>query len=348
MDFLTFNLAGNSIKEYLIALGVFIIVFLILRFFRTVGINKLKKLTQKTKNDFDSSLVAVIESVGFLFYLIFPLYLASRFIVLSNLADKIIYYLFLAVLAYYLIKVVTSFIDYGSQKVIEKRKGGEFDPHLVKIATKIIKVIVWLVAVILILQNLGYNISTLVAGLGIGGIAIAFAIQNILGDIFASFSIYFDRPFEIGDFIIIGKDMGVVKKIGIKSTRLQTLQGEELVISNKELTSSRINNYKKMKKRRIVFSFGIAYETPNEKIKKVSEIVSDVIKEINFADLDRVHFKKFGDFSLEFEVVYYLNSSDYNVYMDIQERINLALKEKFEKEDIVFAYPTQTVYLQRS
>jgi len=348
MDFLNFNFAGNSIKEYLIALGVFILVFLILRLFRIVGINKLKKLTQKTENGFDNSLIAVVESVGFLFYLIFSLYLASKFVVLPNLADKIIYYLFLAVLAYYLIKVVTSFIDYGSKKVIEKRKGGELDPHLVKIAAKVIKIIVWLVAVILILQNLGYNISTLVAGLGIGGIAIAFAIQNILGDIFASFSIYFDRPFEIGDFIIIGKDMGIVKKIGIKSTRLQTLQGEELVISNKELTSTRINNYKKMKKRRIVFSFGIAYETPNEKIKKVSGIVSNAIKEIDLASLDRVHFKKFGDFSLEFEVVYYLNSSDYNVYMDTQQRINLALKEKFEKEDIVFAYPTQTVYLQRS
>jgi len=197
------------------------------------------------------------------------------------------------------------------------------------------------------LSNFGYNISTLIAGLGIGGVAIALALQNILTDIFASFSIYFDKPFQTGDFIIVGNDLGVVKKIGIKTTRLQTLQGEELVISNKELTETRIHNYKKMQKRRIVFNFGLTYDTSSAKLKKVLQILKGIIDKIEIAELDRVHFNKFGDFSLNFEVVYYLASSDYNEYMDTQQAINLAIKEKFEKDGIKFAYPTQTVFVNK-
>ena len=185
------------------------------------------------------------------------------------------------------------------------------------------------------------------AGLGIGGIAIAFALQNILSDIFASFSIYFDKPFKVDDFIIIGDDKGVVKKIGIKSTRIQTLQGEELVISNKELTESRVHNYKKMERRRIVFVFGVTYETPTEKVKKIPSIIKDIIEKTELADIDRVHFKEFADFSLNFEVVYYLKTSDYAEYMDTQQEINLAMKEHFEKEQIEFAYPTQTVFVHK-
>lgn len=221
-------------------------------------------------------------------------------------------------------------------------------PMVIDFLSKFLKVSLWGVAVIFILSNLGYNVSTLVAGLGIGGIAIALAVQNVLGDIFSSLSIYFDKPFVVGDFIIVGEDLGVVKKIGIKSTRIQTLQGQELVISNRELTESRINNYKKMERRRIVFGFGIKYETPLKKVKKIPGIVKDIVNNMELAQADRVHFKEFGDFSLNFEAVYYLNSSEYNKYMDTQEEINFAIKERFEKEDIEFAYPTQTVFVNRS
>jgi small-conductance mechanosensitive channel len=200
-------------------------------------------------------------------------------------------------------------------------------------------------AVPFILSSLGYNISALLAGLGIGGIAVAFALQTILADIFASFSIYFDKPFRVGDYIVVGNDRGTVKHIGIKTTRIKSLEGPELVISNKELTSSRIHNYKKMEKRRISFTIGIVYETPLEKVKKAKEIIENVIKDQKMAELDRVHFARFGDFSLEFEIVYYMLSTDYKDYMDTQEKINLKIKEEFEKEGIEFAYPTQKIYL---
>jgi small-conductance mechanosensitive channel len=176
---------------------------------------------------------------------------------------------------------------------------------------------------------------------------LAFGLQHILGDIFASFSIFFDKPFNVGDFIIVGDNMGVVKKVGIKSTRVQSLWGQEVVIPNKELTSARINNYKKMERRRVQFSFGVVYDTSAENLEKVLEITKGIVEKIELAELDRVHFKEYGNYSLNFEVIYYVNTPDYNKYMDIQQEINLLLKKRFEKEGITFAYPTQTVIVNK-
>jgi small-conductance mechanosensitive channel len=194
---------------------------------------------------------------------------------------------------------------------------------------------------------LGYNVNSLIAGLGIGGIAVALAVQNILGDLFSSFTLLLDKPFQVGDYIVIGADSGTVERIGMKTTRIKSLQGEELIVPNAELTGTRIQNFKKMTKRRVVFLIGITYETPHDKIKKVNDIVASIVNKSEHAELDRVHFKEFGDFSLNFEVVFYVNSSVYAVYMDTRQEINFALKEKFDKEGISFAYPTQTLFVEK-
>jgi small-conductance mechanosensitive channel len=165
--------------------------------------------------------------------------------------------------------------------------------------------------------------------------------------LFAAFIIYFDKPFKEDDFIIIGNDMGVVKEIGLKSTRIQALGGQELVMSNTELVNSRINNYKQMKKRRVVFGFGVKYDTGEAKLKKIKSIVTKIFKSVKDVDFDRVHFKEFGDFSLNYEVVYYVDKSDYNIYMDKQEEINMKIYSEFEKAGIDFAFPTQTIRIQK-
>lgn len=351
IEILNYTFWNNSVKEYLIALGVFVLSIIVLKLFKHVIVKKLKILMDHTRMEFDDLIINVIDSLGWPLYLLLALYLGCQLIQLPELLDKAIYYLFLISVVYYLVKGFQRIINYVFERLIkreEEKQGKEFDPSVIRLLNKIAKIVLWLVAIIIILQNLGYNISTLVAGLGIGGIAIAFALQNILGDIFSSFSIYLDKPFQVGDFIIVGNDMGVVKKIGIKSTRIQTLQGEELVVSNKELTETRVHNYKKMEKRRIVFTFGVLYETPTEKIKKIPALIKDIINKVDLVEIDRVHFKAFGDFSLNFEAVYYLNSSDYNQYMDTQQEINLAVKEQFAKEGIIFAYPTQTVFVNKT
>lgn len=197
----------------------------------------------------------------------------------------------------------------------------------------------------MILDNLGVNITGLVAGLGIGGIAVALAVQNILGDLLASLSIVLDKPFVIGDFIVVDSLSGTIEHIGLKTTRIRSLSGEQLIFSNNDLLKTRIRNYKRMSERRIVFSFGIIYQTPTEKLKNVNKIVRDIIEKTENARFDRVHFKEYGDSSLNFEVVYFVIDPDYNIYMDVQESINLEIFRQFGEEGIEFAYPTQTLYV---
>lgn len=346
---LTFQFLGNSLKNYLIALGIFLLVILILKIFKNLGVKKLKKLVDHTRTEFDDLIINIVDSIGWPFYFIIALYLSSKFLNLVPKIEKAFYYLLILGVTYYAVRGGQEIVNFFSQKLIEKRKKEDekFEPQTINLLSGIVKGILWVVAVILVLQNFGYNISTLIAGLGIGGVAVAFALQNILGDIFASFSIYFDKPFKVGDYIVIGEDRGRVKKIGIKTTRIQSIQGEELIISNKELTEKRVKNYGRIEKRRVSFLFGICYETPLEKVKMVPKILEEILKKEELVEIDRIHFKEFGDFSLNFEAVFFFQSRDYKAYLDAQQRIYLKLMEKFSQEGIEFAYPTQTIFLQR-
>jgi small-conductance mechanosensitive channel len=202
------------------------------------------------------------------------------------------------------------------------------------------------IAAVLILDNIpGVEITALVASLGIGGIAVALAVQNILSDLFASLSIVLDKPFVIGDFIIVDNCLGTVEHIGLKTTRLRSLSGEQLVFSNNDLLKSRVRNYKRMAERRVVFSVGVTYQTPLEKLERIPTLIRDTIEAQPAVRFDRAHFQGYGDFALNFEVVYYVLDPDYNRYMDIQQGINLGIYSSFAEEGIEFAYPTRTLYI---
>ena len=193
----------------------------------------------------------------------------------------------------------------------------------------------------------GVEVGTLITSLGVGGIAVALAVQNILGDLFASISIVLDQPFIVGDFITVGEYMGTVEHIGLKSTRVRSLTGEQLIFSNSDLLDSRIRNYKRMANRRVSFTIGVTYQTPYEKLVEIPEIVQEIIEAQPQTSFDRVHFKAYGDSSLNFEVVYYMLTSDYDVFVDVQQAINLEIFRRFAEEGIEFAYPTQTVFVAR-
>lgn len=210
----------------------------------------------------------------------------------------------------------------------------------------IVRTALWSIAVLLILDNLGFDITTLIAGLGVGGIAIGLAAQNILGDLFASLSIVFDKPFEIGDFIISGDYMGTVERIGLKTTRLRSLSGEQIVISNADLLSSRVRNYKRMAERRVVFSIGVTYGTPADVLAQIPTMVREAIEAQEKTRFDRSNFLAYGDFSLNFETVYYVLSSDYNVYAKIHEAILLTIYRRFQDAGIGFAFPTQSIHVE--
>lgn len=233
---------------------------------------------------------------------------------------------------------------------VERLGGEEGKPELRNRATTTTMVFLLRLAVILtvilaVLANLGVNITAFVASLGIGGIAIALALQNVLSDLFASLSIGLDKPFEIGDFIIVDDMLGTVEYVGVKTTRLRSLGGELIIRSNAELLKSVIRNYKSMQERRIVFGFRIMYETPIDKVPQVAQAVRDIITNIPDARLDRAHFSKLGSSSLEFEVVYYVLSPDYALYMDVQQRINLDLMRYCDAQKIGFAYPTTMLHV---
>ena len=218
--------------------------------------------------------------------------------------------------------------------------------HLMLIGL-IARIALWSVALLATLDNLGINITTLMASLGIGGIAVALAVQNILGDIFSSVSIALDKPFVIGDFIIVDSFMGTVEYVGLKTTRIRSLGGEQIIFSNTELLKNRIRNYKRMQERRVLFEFGIAYETSIENVKRIPKIVADAIAAHKTdTRFDRAHFKGYGESALQFEVVYYVLDPDYNKYMDIQQAINLVMLSRFRELGIAFAHPIRTLYMK--
>ena len=209
----------------------------------------------------------------------------------------------------------------------------------------IARVVLWSVIVLMALANLGIDVTALVAGLGVGGIAVALAVQNILGDLFASLTIVLDKPFVLGDFIIVGDYMGTVENVGLKTTRIRSLGGEQLVFGNSDLLSARVRNYKRMNERRIVFKIGVVYGTPHEKVERIPGMIREAVEHQENTRFDRAHFKEYGDSALVFETVYYMLVPDYNAYMDVQEGINLELYRRFQDEGIEFAFPTRTVFL---
>jgi small-conductance mechanosensitive channel len=209
------------------------------------------------------------------------------------------------------------------------------------------RLVLWSVLLLVALDNVGVDINALITGLGIGGIAVALAAQNILGDLFASLSIMFDKPFVLGDFIVVGDLMGTVEKIGMKTTRVRALSGEQLIFSNNDLLSSRIRNLKRMQERRVVFTVGVTYQTPADKLERIPAMIREIIQAQQGTRFDRSHFLNWGDSALLIETVYWVQSPEFQVYADIHQQVNLAIYRRFENEGIEFAYPTRTVHLVR-
>ena len=208
------------------------------------------------------------------------------------------------------------------------------------------KSVLWVTLAVLAVDNLGFDPTTMIAGLGIGGIAIALAMQNVLGDLIASLSIILDKPFEVGDFIVIDDLSGNVERIGLKTTRLRSLSGEQLVLSNNDLLQSRVKNYKRMKERRVLFTLGVVYETSHEKLVKIPQLVREIISGESKASFGRAHFSGYGDFALNYDIVYFVRTPLFDDYMDVQQNINLEIFRKFAEEGIEFAYPTRKVFVE--
>lgn len=338
----------NSIREWAISISIIAGLIFILVLFRWIVIRKLKAISAKTKTSIDDFIIVVLQSSGMPLLYLLSFYVGLRYLDFPGKIHSVLHVAMLIFATFYVIRIVSSFISYLFRQALARQTHNQQREKQSKGILLIIQIIIWLAGLLFLVDNLGYNITTLIAGLGIGGIAIALAAQTILGDLFSYLVIFFDKPFEIGDFIIIDDKMGSVEYIGIKTTRIRTLGGEQLICSNTDLTNSRVHNYKRMNERRVVFSFGIVYSTPSALIKQIPNSVQHIITSQEGTRFDRCHFKSFGDFSLNFETVYYILSADYNTFMDKQQEINLSVFEYFEQKQIDFAFPTQTLYINKS
>jgi small-conductance mechanosensitive channel len=346
LDFLACRYDGATVAGWIAFVLIAAVTFLVLRRIQRVTVRRLGAIATRTSTHLDDLVVSLISRTNVLFILLISLWAASAALTLSAGTLTIVH---AALLVGFIVQGglwASRVLDFVLERAIVARP--DFDPGLrtaVSAFRFIGRVAVWSAATLLVLSNLNVNVSTLIAGLGVGGIAIALAVQNVLGDLFASLSILLDRPFVVGEFIVIDSLAGTVEHVGLKTTRVRSLSGEQIVMSNGDLLKSRIHNYKKLAERRVLFSFGVTYDTGYEKLQRIPGMVREIVTGIDKTRFDRAHFKEYGDSSLNFEVVYFVLDPDYNIYMDIQQAINLAIYQRFGREGIEFAFPTHTLYL---
>jgi small-conductance mechanosensitive channel len=348
-SWLELTIFNNTVRDYTLAVFNLIALVIALMLSKRLLVRHLGKLAARTSNDLDDFMVSLLAQVGPPVFIVTSLYFVTLPLHLEDQVRTVIRYALVIVVTIRAVLILQQVVKYSISKTYRRARPDDAAADtVIKNLTNVVRWAIWALGVVFVLDNLGINISALVAGLGIGGIAVALAAQAVLGDLFSALSIFVDKPFEVGDFIIVDGMMGTVEYVGLKTTRIRSLSGEQLILSNSDLTKSRIKNYKRMETRRIAFKVGVVYQTSLEQTKKIPVLIKNIFQKINGVKLDRVHFESFGDFSLNYEIVYFVLSADYNVYMDKQQEINFAIKEVFEGERIEFAYPTQTVLVQSS
>jgi len=329
---------------WIVGLAIAVGVYLALAFARRLLLRRVERSDAQV--GWLNGLRQALVRTSSLFLLVLAIYAGTFFVALPPAVDRAISSALVIALflqgALWASHVVVGWIAWYAASKAEQNKAIANALGLIQLFAR---VVVWSIALLLILNNLGFDVTALVAGLGIGGIAIALAAQNILGDLFASLAIVLDQPFVVGDFIVLGDKMGTVERIGVKTTRIRSLSGEELIVANADLLASRIHNFKRMAERRVVFTIGVTYETPADKVEKLPDMLRAIVEAQDLVRFDRAHFARYGDSALIYEVIYWMLSADYNVYMDTQQRINLALFRQLQDEGVAFAYPTQTIYL---
>ena len=337
---------GQIVSEIIAFAVIFSLAIIIAWIGHSLFKRYLCRWATRTETNLDDEILRNVRAPIFLLAILFGLYYGLSGIASLQAYSKDFATAFtvgeILVITFTITRIINVLVSWYAEQSV--KHGRQISNHILFILKKVLQIVIYVFAFVIILGVFGQNLSGVIVGFGVGGIAVALAIQNILSDALTAFSIYFDHPFEVGDFIVVGDYAGTVTKIGIISTRIQLLQGEELIISNKNLISSSVRNFKKLERRRIVFAVKVTYDTPIQKLKKIPEIIGKIINNTEQAELDRIHFQQFGDFSLDFEIVYYITTADYNTYMDIQQKINYEIMEEFDKEKIEMAYPTQKIF----
>ncbi len=338
---------NNPLNRWLIAVGLAVGLALGLRLLLGLTGRLIRRISGKTKNGWDDSVAHALGRTKFIFLLLPGLAAGAPLLKLPAVVRTVIHggaYLGASLQVGLWISATVGFWLALQRKTHIDRNSSSWT--VTNAFTFVLQTAIWSVIILFILDSFGVPIKTLLASLGVGGVAVALALQNILRDLFASLSILLDKPFVLGDFLVVDEHLGAVESIGLKTTRIRSLSGEQLVFSNNDLLQSRIRNFGLLRERRVVFSLGVVYQTTAEQLERIPAIIKEAIEAQDKTRFDRSNFQKYGDFALLFETVYYIASPDYNIYMNIQEQINLAIFRRFHDEGIEFAYPTSTVFLE--
>lgn len=348
MNFLPTLFIAIPPSEWMVAILTIIIIFFGLLAIRGLLRRKLEKRAPTTVSLVDDLFLELAQASRRVFFLTVAIYvgfstlaLPPKWISLLERGSILVALFQFAIWA----NVCTNFwINRYLKKKAESDVESATTLGLISFVTK---ALIFTVTVLLVLNNLGVNITALVAGLGVGGIAVALSLQSVLGDLFASLTIVLDKPFIVGDFVTVGDFKGTIEHIGLKTTRLRSLSGEQLIFSNSDLLQSRIRNYKRMNERRVIFTLGVTYQTPVAALREIPDMIRKVVEKQTQTRFERCHFMAYGDSSLNFEVVYWILNADFKVYADIAEAVNLDIFEGFAEKKIDFAYPTRTLLIQK-
>lgn len=335
------NLLLNS---YLLAVGVSLLTYILLWLTKLIFTVRVEKFVGDKKNKLHDIVVLLIEKTSQLFMIISSLYVGFKFIPhkksFNLYADRIFFIILMyqvAIWSHYLLE------KWIHSTIRRRTLSNHAAASSISLLQVLGRMILFTVIFLFTLSNLGIKITTIIAGLGVGGIAVALALQRILGDLFSSLSIVLDKPFVVGDFIVIDQFMGEVEKIGLKTTRLRSLSGEQIIFSNSDLLATRIRNYKRMHERRVSFSLCMPHQISSDRLKTAVSLIAAIIRTKNRIRFERCHFMKINSSTHDIETVYWVLSDDYDLFMDIHQDILFDIKNAFEMEKISLAYPTQTV-----
>lgn len=335
---------GNTVQSYIFAVTFLIVGWVSIGLIKVLLLTRLKRWAENTATTLDDLVVHSIRKAFVPLAYVSVLLGAVKSLALPSILSKLLAILWASAVMIVVVNTLLGILRHLIFEVWIKRRPDQvmMERHMRSIMP-FIHVAIWGLGTILLLDNLGFKVTAIMAGLGIGGVAVALAAQAVLGDLFSYVAIMLDKPFELDDAIQVGDFNGTIEHIGIKTTRLRSLSGEQIIMANKDLTDSRVRNYKRQNTRRVELKLGVTYDTPNNKLQRAIQIVKDLLQKTPDVKMDRVHFAKLGDWSLGIEAVYIVSTPDYGKHMDIQQSLFLAIKEAYEKEGIQFAFPTQTV-----
>ena len=339
----------NSVEAWIAAGAAFVVVGATLFTLRTILARRLAKVAERTATAADDAIVDLLRRTRHFFILAAAVASGMLFLDLPQRAHDIGRVLGTVALILQIAIWGNGLITFWFRNYAERKAESDISSRTTIAAFSFVaRGILWIMLALVGLDRLGFDVTALITGLGVGGIAIALAVQNVLGDLFAALAIVLDKPFLVGDTINVDTMTGTVEHVGLKTTRLRSVSGEQVIVSNADLLKSRIRNFKRMQERRVMFLVGVTYDTPPATVARIPTLIREAVEAQPQVRFDRSHFTSFSESALSFETVYFVLSADYLVFADTNQAVNLAIFRKFAEEHIAFAYPTRTLMVKNS